>query len=222
GADVEGGGVVGAGAVGTVTVGAVLASAVSSSPLHAATGMTQAATAAMQRALRVRPPTVARRPPTRALMRTSRRPLRPTPVGRRRVMWSGTLVECNNRSNTAVQRRPGRRTRRRPRQLSTITSTCARRTPRTGKWHPHLTQSLRTYVLPSCLSQVGYAECMLGVSMPKAGDDYPKDFRQFDEWFATEEDCERFLRRVRWPDGFVCPRCGVANEPWETVRGLLM
>lgn len=58
--------------------------------------------------------------------------------------------------------------------------------------------------------------------MPKAGDDYPKDFRQFDEWFATEEDCERFLRRVRWPEGFVCPRCGVANEPWETGRGLLM
>src|SRR3984893_12319058 len=26
--------------------------------------------------------------------------------------------------------------------------------------------------------------------------------------FATEEACQQYLARCRWPDGFVCPRCG--------------
>ena len=42
---------------------------------------------------------------------------------------------------------------------------------------------------------------------------------EFDEWFASEADCEDFLRRLRWPEGFYCPGCGAAGG-WETSRGL--
>ena len=31
--------------------------------------------------------------------------------------------------------------------------------------------------------------------------------KQFLSKFATEEACQRELERIRWPDGFVCPRC---------------
>ncbi len=37
----------------------------------------------------------------------------------------------------------------------------------------------------------------------------PKSLPEFNQRFRTEIDCEDFLFRVRYPDGFVCPRCGV-------------
>jgi len=54
-----------------------------------------------------------------------------------------------------------------------------------------------------------------------AGVDYPRTFQEFDEWFAREEDCQEYLRGLRWPDGFECPHCGARSEPWMTNRGLL-
>jgi len=48
---------------------------------------------------------------------------------------------------------------------------------------------------------------------------YPRTFEEFLEWFATEEDCARYLERVRWPEGFVCPQCG-GKSAWRTDRGL--
>ncbi|NQT56179.1 MAG: IS1595 family transposase [Desulfobacteraceae bacterium] len=35
----------------------------------------------------------------------------------------------------------------------------------------------------------------------------------FQEDFPTEEACEKHLRKMRWPDGFRCPRCG-HGEAW--------
>jgi transposase-like protein len=32
--------------------------------------------------------------------------------------------------------------------------------------------------------------------------------RDFQRQFATEEACQQYLAACRWPDGFVCPRCG--------------
>lgn len=32
--------------------------------------------------------------------------------------------------------------------------------------------------------------------------------REFQGQFATEEACQDYLARCRWPEGFVCPRCG--------------
>ena len=37
---------------------------------------------------------------------------------------------------------------------------------------------------------------------------FPKTLRQFHSDFASEDACQRYLAACRWPDGFVCPRCG--------------
>lgn len=33
-------------------------------------------------------------------------------------------------------------------------------------------------------------------------------FKEFWQRFQTEEACEEYLFQHRWPDGFVCPKCG--------------
>jgi len=42
---------------------------------------------------------------------------------------------------------------------------------------------------------------------------------EFERRFATEEACAEYLSRLRWPDGFRCPKCGGADA-WLTDRGL--
>jgi transposase-like protein len=37
---------------------------------------------------------------------------------------------------------------------------------------------------------------------------FPKSLREFQSKFTTEEACQKYLAVCRWPDGFVCPRCG--------------
>ena len=37
---------------------------------------------------------------------------------------------------------------------------------------------------------------------------FPKTLREFQSKFGSEEACEEYLAACRWPDGFVCPRCG--------------
>jgi transposase-like protein len=37
---------------------------------------------------------------------------------------------------------------------------------------------------------------------------FPKTLRQFQSDFDTEEACQQYLAACRWPDGFICPRCG--------------
>jgi transposase-like protein len=41
----------------------------------------------------------------------------------------------------------------------------------------------------------------------------PKSLREFTRRFRTEADCEDFLFRVRYPEGFVCPNCDV-RQGW--------
>ena len=31
-----------------------------------------------------------------------------------------------------------------------------------------------------------------------------------DEWFRDDAACREYIRRLRWPNGFICPHCGVA------------
>lgn len=38
---------------------------------------------------------------------------------------------------------------------------------------------------------------------------------EFIEKFNTEEKCRDYLYQIRWPDGFVCPKCGVKDEPFQ-------
>ena len=38
---------------------------------------------------------------------------------------------------------------------------------------------------------------------------------EFMERFGTEELCHQHLYDIRWPERFVCPKCGVADEPFN-------
>ena len=55
-----------------------------------------------------------------------------------------------------------------------------------------------------------------------AGKDYPSNWNEFLDWFSSEEACLSYLERLRWPSGFVCPACGVAEEPYRSSRARLM
>jgi transposase-like protein len=50
-------------------------------------------------------------------------------------------------------------------------------------------------------------------------EDYPRTLLEFETRFASEEACRRYLVELRWPEGFVCPRCG-HGKAWLTSRGL--
>jgi transposase-like protein len=39
-------------------------------------------------------------------------------------------------------------------------------------------------------------------------EDYPRDLQELEARFSTEDACRAYLAQLRWPDGFVCPRCG--------------
>jgi transposase-like protein len=50
-------------------------------------------------------------------------------------------------------------------------------------------------------------------------EEYPRTLAQLERQFATETACAQYLYRLRWPDGFVCPRCA-GPKGWFTSRGL--
>lgn len=50
-------------------------------------------------------------------------------------------------------------------------------------------------------------------------EDYPHTALELEERFADDEACRRYLFALRWPDGFVCPRCG-QRRAWPMGRGL--
>lgn len=37
--------------------------------------------------------------------------------------------------------------------------------------------------------------------------DYPKNLEEFESRFSSDEACRDYLARIRWPEGFRCPRC---------------
>ena len=49
--------------------------------------------------------------------------------------------------------------------------------------------------------------------------EYPKNLREFDRIFATDEACLRFLEQARWGNGFQCQSCG-ADKYWTLSTGL--
>lgn len=49
-------------------------------------------------------------------------------------------------------------------------------------------------------------------------EDYPGSLTEFQARFATEQGCREYLAKLRWPDGFVCPRCG-GRDAW-LAKGL--
>ena len=58
-------------------------------------------------------------------------------------------------------------------------------------------------------------------SHPVAGVDYPRTFEEMEQWFRDEAACRTYIRRPRWPGGFVCRHCGIKAEPWTMSDELL-
>lgn len=56
---------------------------------------------------------------------------------------------------------------------------------------------------------------------PVGGQDYPRTYQEFRSWFPDDASCRDYLAQLRWPGGFVCPRCGGGGS-WRTGRGLWM
>jgi len=52
-------------------------------------------------------------------------------------------------------------------------------------------------------------------------EDYPRTVLELEDRFATEEACWNYLFELRWPEGFICPRCGGAGS-WTGTRGRLI
>ncbi len=53
---------------------------------------------------------------------------------------------------------------------------------------------------------------------PHPGIHYPRSVGEFQAWFASDADCLDYLEWLRWPDGFVCPRCG-HEDGWRLSDG---
>jgi len=51
-------------------------------------------------------------------------------------------------------------------------------------------------------------------------EDYPENFEQFIDRFATEQNCYDYIVNLRWPQGFVCPCCR-NDRSWTDKRSLL-
>ena len=52
-------------------------------------------------------------------------------------------------------------------------------------------------------------------------EDYPRTLMEFETRFSTEEACRDYVSSLRWPAGFVCPRCG-NSAGWPTERDLVV
>jgi len=52
-------------------------------------------------------------------------------------------------------------------------------------------------------------------------EEYPRTLSEFDNLFGTEKACWKYLVQIRWPNGFVCPRC-LGKKAWCRNRGLMV
>ncbi|HDR14712.1 MAG TPA: IS1595 family transposase [Desulfobacteraceae bacterium] len=48
-------------------------------------------------------------------------------------------------------------------------------------------------------------------------EDYPRTLMELEQRFSSEEACREYLAALRWPEGFICPRCQ-AREYWMGSR----
>ena len=51
-------------------------------------------------------------------------------------------------------------------------------------------------------------------------EDYPRNLRQLEARFGSDNACREYLFGLRWSDGYRCPRCGHAKT-WRMTGGLL-
>jgi len=51
---------------------------------------------------------------------------------------------------------------------------------------------------------------------------YPRTWTEFLDQFSSEDACLGYLEGLRWPNGFICPSCGVASLPYRASRIRMM
>lgn len=52
-------------------------------------------------------------------------------------------------------------------------------------------------------------------------EDYPQSIAEFEHRFSSEKACRDYVFRLRWPDGFRCPKCGTGGKVWQLGNQLL-
>ena len=62
----------------------------------------------------------------------------------------------------------------------------------------------------------------MGTPTDSADLDYPRTWGQFLDRFATQDVCLAYLEHLRWPQGFVCPQCGIAGQAYRATRSRWM
>ena len=51
--------------------------------------------------------------------------------------------------------------------------------------------------------------------------EYPNTVREFFHMFSDEKACLDYLIDLRWPAGFICPKCNQQSTPWHQTRNRL-
>ena len=57
-------------------------------------------------------------------------------------------------------------------------------------------------------------------SVPAMEEDYPRTLIELEERFSTEAACMEYLRKLRWPNGFICPQCQATGN-MEDSQGIV-
>ena len=52
-------------------------------------------------------------------------------------------------------------------------------------------------------------------------DDYPISMAELEKRFSTQDACLSYLAGLRWPSGYVCPRCA-SEKGWKMENGLIL
>lgn len=55
-----------------------------------------------------------------------------------------------------------------------------------------------------------------------AGKDYPRTYREFVTMFPDDKSCTEYLAQLRWPNGFICPKCNMSSTPWNQTHKRLV
>ncbi len=54
------------------------------------------------------------------------------------------------------------------------------------------------------------------------GHDYPRNWAEFLGQFGNDQACAKYLEKLRWPEGFVCPSCASKGDPYRASRSRLI
>ena len=80
------------------------------------------------------------------------------------------------------------------------------------------------FAIPELLAGRGVNRIEIAPGFPDASDGWrhaalsDKMGIPFHQWFRSDAACRDYVRRLRWPNGFVCAECGAVGEPWTMSR----